>query len=116
MKRALVLLLLFVMCISALTFGSVQGQGPEIVGQWSPVTEWPFVAIHTSVLPNGKVLMWSNDDDPAGGPVLGKSNSYIWDPATGAITTFQNNTTNVFCSGHTLMPDGQVFVTGGHEF
>jgi len=38
-------------------------------GEWSSVTEWPLLAVHASLLPNGKVLAWDAtpddfDEDP----------------------------------------------------
>ena len=39
----------------------------NVVGQWSPVTIWPYVATHAHVLPTGKVIWWTqfiNGDNP----------------------------------------------------
>ena len=47
--------------------------------------------------------------------VVGHSKVRIWDPVTDVIETVDNGTTNLFCSGHSLLPDGRLFVTGGHE-
>jgi hypothetical protein len=38
--------------------------GPETVGQWSSVITLPIVAIHMHMLPNGKVLIWQDDNHP----------------------------------------------------
>jgi len=78
--------------------------GPSTVGGWSPVMSWPVVAIHSHVLPNGKVLTWGRI--PQGAPAE-------WNPADG---TFQAMplAANIFCSGHALLPDGRLLVTGGH--
>ena len=35
-----------------------------VKGQWGRVFELPNVAIHTHVLPNGRVLMWGRRDNP----------------------------------------------------
>jgi hypothetical protein len=95
---------------------SVQGN-PSVVGQWGPVNNWPIVPIHISVLPNGKVLAWGRDKTPppANGDVVGKSDAYVWNPATGIFTLVPNSTTNLFCSGHSFLPDGRLLVTGGHK-
>lgn len=41
----------------------------------------------------------------------------VWDPTTGQITdvslTWQRD---VYCAGHSLLPDGRVLVTGGHVY
>ena len=39
----------------------------NVVGQWSPVTIWRYVATHAHVLPTGKVIWWpqfANGDNP----------------------------------------------------
>ena len=38
----------------------------------------------------------------------------LWDPATGANSPLPKAGFNLFCSGHTFMPDGRLFVAGGH--
>jgi hypothetical protein len=76
-------------------------------GQWSAVLAWPLVAIHTSLLPTGKVLVWDDhtDNPPA----------QVFDPATNSMTAVPFYTADLFCSGHALLSDGRVFVAGGHS-
>lgn len=77
------------------------------IGQWSSVlTSVPIVQVHAHLLTNGKVLSW-------GGPVSHTPNTYIWDPATGGYSTAQPPS-ELFCSGHSFLPDGRLLVTGGH--
>lgn len=85
--------------------GSVlHGQpNPAVVGQWSTVQTWPVVSVHATLLPTGKVLFNSYADDPR-----------LWDPASGSITAASQVGFNLFCSGHTLLSDGRLFVGGGH--
>lgn len=84
---------------------------PAQVGQWSDVFPWPVVAIHTHLLPNGKVLSWQRKDD-----VL-TTETWLWDPATPAkFEKFLNPYASVFCSGHTFLADGTLLVAGGHHF
>jgi hypothetical protein len=71
-------------------------------GQWSDVQQWPIVAIHTMLLPSGKVLAINRIRTPQ-----------IWDPATNEFTTVPAPA-NLFCAGHALLPDGRVFLAGGH--
>ncbi len=78
----------------------------NVVGQWSPVTIWPYVATHAHVLPTGKVIWWPqfvNGDNP-----------YLWDPSTNTNSAIVQAGANIFCSGHAFLPDGQLFVAGGH--
>jgi hypothetical protein len=77
------------------------------IGQWSPViTTWPVQTTHSTVLPTGKVVFWPAWDDGA--------NVQIWDPTAGTINPGPMPAFDPFCSGHLLMPDGRLFVTGGH--
>jgi len=75
-------------------------------GQWSAVMTWPFKAVHTHLLPTGKVMFWDSFD-------LG-DNAQLWDPATNSITALPHATANIFCTGHSFLPDGRLLVTGGH--
>jgi hypothetical protein len=75
-------------------------------GQWSAVFSWPIVAIHMTLLPTGKVLTWEDRTD--------NSSADIFDPATNTLTAVPFLAANLFCSGHAMLPDGRVFVAGGH--
>src|SRR6185437_2364430 len=48
----------FIFLDSLILASSAVGQAPATVGQFSSVTNWPFVAAHAHVLPTGKVI-WS---------------------------------------------------------
>lgn len=76
---------------------------PSVVGQWGTTQTFPFVSVHTSLLPNGTIIFW----DYSG-------NTRLWDPATTAITTPAQPGRNTFCSGNSHFPDGRLFVPGGH--
>jgi allantoicase len=98
---------------------------PGQVGQWNSVLI-PFktVPLHISLLPNGKILYWGRDKVTVGAnleDVSGTSKTYVVDPQfffndpLGHTLTFTNGSTNLFCSGHSFLPDGRLLVTGGHE-
>jgi Domain of unknown function (DUF1929) len=97
--------------------------GPETSGQWSRVYAWPDVAVHLHLLPDGKVMTFApgNDAHDNGTGVIepGFINTFVVDiPANGvpgAVITVPNNTTNIFCGGHTFLPDGELLVAGGQE-
>ncbi len=78
------------------------GGGSPGLGAWSPIIQWPVVAIHTHVLPNGRVLSWGHSGSPN-----------VWDPATGSFTPAAEGV-DIFCSGHSLLADGRLLVTGGN--
>ncbi len=113
-------LALFACLVSgAVSCGSVAGEesvemaraaliDPAVGGAWSAVTAWPIVAIHTSLLPNGRVLAWPRNASTT------VEQPRVWDPATAAFTPAPLTRTNLFCSGHALLPDGRLLVAGGH--
>ena len=121
---ALVSCLLFLICGSLLTPSGSAGisnkntepgmqSGPEVVGQWSSVITLPIVAIHMHLLPNGKVLIWQDDDRSP--RVGGLTVAYVWDVGAGTTTQVNNTSVNEFCSGHAFLPDGRLLVAGGHD-
>ncbi|MGH3869405.1 MAG: galactose oxidase-like domain-containing protein [Pseudonocardiaceae bacterium] len=90
------------------------------LGRWDSDFELPNVAIHTHVLPNGKVLFWGRRDQPTGSLNEHECTPRIWDPRTGELSSTPQPTlvdgtkVNLFCSGHTFLPDGRLLVAGGH--
>ena len=97
-------------------------QAPATQGQWSPVytvnapgAALPVSAIHTNVLPNGKVLLW----DLTPFHTFNMTDTWLWDPTetvSGTQISVQkivNGRTVIFCSGHAFLPDGRLFVAGG---
>jgi PKD repeat protein len=71
-------------------------------GSWSAPFPWPVVGLHTSLLPTGRVISWGLAGSPQ-----------VWDPTTGQFTEVASPA-ELFCSGHSLLPDGRVLVAGGH--
>ena len=93
---------------------SVTALPPEATsGKWGPLVPWPIVPLHIHLLPTGKVLGWGKYED---GGVAGTHGSIprLWDPATGQFSAIPADTM-LFCSGHTLMADGRLMVSGGHK-
>ncbi len=93
---------------------------PATGGRWDPVFALPNVAIHTHLLPNGKVLFWGRRDEQGGSMNDHFCTPYVWDPATGSCTPTpqpkraDGTTVNLFCAGHAYLPDGRLLVAGGH--
>jgi hypothetical protein len=95
---------------------------PSQTGSWSGVYSWPDVAIHMSVLPDGRVLTYADDDNPDylinGARLAGSTKAYVIDIPSGgvpgAVTDVPQLRTNMFCSGHTFLADGRLMVIGGH--
>lgn len=98
------------------------------IGEFGPVTTLPLVAVHLSVLPDRRILFWGRDfvRDENGDIVLtppprleakqvtGESQAYVWNMQSGEVKQVDNPTANLFCSGHSFLPDGRLFVSGGH--
>ena len=72
------------------------------VGEWSTPINWPHVAVHAVLMPNGKVLTWED---------LGLGT--VWDPTSGQFTNVGTGSVDIFCAGQILLPNGKVFVVGG---
>jgi hypothetical protein len=92
--------------------------GSETSGQWSSPISLPIVAIHMHLLPNGKIFLFQDDNNPDypahGTRLAGFTLGYVWDVGTGALTEIDNPTANDFCSGHAFLPDGRLLIAGGH--
>src|SRR5262249_2435356 len=81
-------------------------------GQWSPLMNWPVVAIHAAMLPNGKVLVYPRLELDGKPPVKRppeESYPHLWDPAKpdAKPTITPRPPHNLFCGGHAFLPDGR---------
>lgn len=74
----------------------------EPLGVWEAPIPGPFplVGIHATLLHTGKVLL------------VDKVGAYLWDPA-GSAHLRVDPPNIVYCSGHTVLPNGNVFFAGG---
>jgi hypothetical protein len=58
------------------------------------ISSGAIVAIHTSLLPNGKVLVFTRQQASDGNDnVNGFSRTYVWDPATSSVAATLSSTT-----------------------
>ena len=80
----------------------IAAAGPGATGSWSAPFSWRIVAIHASLLPNGRVLSWGLDGAPQ-----------VWNPSSGSFTSVPSADW-LFCSGHSFLRDGRLLVSGGH--
>ena len=107
-------------------FRFIIGKQAEL-GQWGPVFNTPNVAIHSHLLPNGRVLMWGRRNTANDSLDQLECKPFVWDPAHGPgspgsafVDTPQPRAANgalvnLFCSGHAFLPDGRLLVVGGHQ-
>ncbi len=103
--------------------GPIQG-GPEaaVRGMFGPVRDFPLVATHAALLPDGKVIAWYSYDRIGVYRDLQDANSVyhqssivtLWDPVTNTFEEVNNNTTDLFCAGWAVMQDGRLLVAGGN--
>lgn len=91
--------------------------GANVIGKWNTTLfTLDTVPVHISLLPDERLIFWGRDKNPMDQwDKAGSCLTYTWNPVTNAKTTIPNNTTNLFCSGHSFLPDGRLLVTGGHS-
>jgi YVTN family beta-propeller protein len=91
---------------------------PNLDGVWSSVFNWPLIAVHGAITPDGRVLSYGTDG-------AGKQTGYfiydVWDPASGLSgghMTLNNMTlTDIFCSSQVILPQtGDIFIAGGDNW
>jgi hypothetical protein len=73
-----------------------------VVGSWSTPLALPAVAVDLILLRNNKVLFFQDG-----------ATATVWDYVNNTFTSVPFNKANLFCSGHSLLADGRVFVAGG---
>jgi hypothetical protein len=106
-------------------------------GSWSPLFRTSQVPVHISLLPDGRLFYWGRDKHSDSWDVGGRSSTHyidpvyiddpryavMIDPPPGPTPTPADAppgpplklNTNVFCSGHSFLPDGRLLVSGGHK-
>ena len=80
---------------------------PSLVGSWSKPRRTPLVGVHTTTLRTGEVLLFSDAGDGR------ESDAYLWNPQNGKFRSARLDKYDLFCSGHSVLADGRVLVTGG---
>ena len=87
----------------------------SVKGMWSGVYNWPIVAVHSVLLPDGRVMTYGSD---LTGLQTGHANYDVWDsngaPDAGHQTLANTSGTDIFCSSQLVLPQsGNVFIAGG---
>lgn len=98
----------FILIAAALAGLTPAHAGPETQGTWLRVNDLPFFPVHVHVLPTGKVMFWPGDGGVSG------NDPRLWDPANQNVTPLAKPGFDTFCTGHTFLADGRLFVAGGH--
>ncbi|MEU7163740.1 kelch motif-containing protein [Streptomyces morookaense] len=86
-------------------------------GHWDEVSvprEYRINTIHAALLHTGKVLLVAGSGNNAANFKAKSFRSVLWDPKA---NTFKNIPTpkDLFCAGHTQLPDGNLLVAGGTQ-
>lgn len=92
----------------------VVSQANDQTGAWAPPFNLGGVAIHATLLRNDDVLFFQYVEGAAG--VDRTSYVATWNWRTGIIRQAQfSSPRDVFCAGHNVLPDGRLFISGGHD-
>ena len=78
------------------------------IGQWSSPFDLGIVAVNMVLLKTGKILTY-------GGVLASGSTARVLDPNTLNYTSVPISSTDLFCSGHSVLSDGRVLVVGGFD-
>jgi galactose oxidase len=96
-----VLLLFYLVAVAVRSNAQASTQG-----QWTGLATWPTRAVHTTLLPDGRVFFVSYYDESL--------QPHIWDPGSNTFTATASSSYRLFCGGHTQLADGRIFIVGGH--
>ena len=101
---------LIVAVVIGVCFGARQGVAQQsVVGDWSTgPNPLPFFPVHAHTLPTGKVMIWPGDEGISG------NDPRSWDPANQSVSALARPGYDLFCTGHSFLADGRLFVAGGH--
>jgi hypothetical protein len=114
--------------VGALFYTTSQAAGSS-GGAWTAPISMPVLPIHVSLLPNGSILFWQHGHEeiedttrPGGRVVKDHPDPHLWNLGTSAAQPvnvpemFGNlHTDEIYCSVMSLLPDGKLFVAGGHQ-
>ena len=91
-------------------------EDPYHAGRWSNPVDWPIIAVHSVLTPEGKVLSYGTD-------LVGRQGAHfqydVWDPEAGFSDAAHNTLDNSlavdsFCGAAVIMPEsGNILMPGG---
>jgi hypothetical protein len=93
---------------------------PGVLMPWESVTtNSEVLAIHAALLHTRGILYFGGDEhnqaqNQSGNPA-DIDNTRLYETFSGYITTIGSPATDVFCSGHALLPEGRLLVAGGTD-
>lgn len=86
-------------------------------GKWDVIDlpdDLTINAIHTAMLPSGKVLLVAGSGNNRSNFEAGTFQTIVYDPVTSAVK-FVNTPEDLFCGGHAFLPDGNLLIAGGTQ-
>jgi len=90
---------------------------PSVIGEWGPTIGFPMVPVAAALIPGDRLLVWSADQELSF--VESDEDQYtqtaMLNLATGEVSasTVSNTAHDMFCPGVSILPNGEVIVTGG---
>jgi len=84
-------------------------------GRWTKLPSLPAGsnAYHLIMGPKGKILLLAGSGNSSEVFEAGTFKAYIWEPMTGKLSEPLKVPTDMFCSGHMLMSNGDAIAAGG---
>ncbi len=103
---------------TALLAGAPLASADNVDGAFSAVEDWPLIAVHAALTPDGRVLTYGTTGS---GTQTGYFIYDVWDPESGlggGHMTLQNMTlTDLFCSSQIILPQsGDILISGGDNW
>ena len=106
-------------CLAGCLTVNASGAAAQAGGAWTGVIPLPNNPVAAALLPNGKILTWSSNNefsfegDVGGTP--SQTQTALFDPNTQKATLriVTNTLSDMFCPGITHLADGRILVNGG---
>lgn len=106
-------------CLAVCLAAQASPAAAQSKGAWTGVIPLPNVPVAASLLPNGKILTWSSNNEFSFegdiGTAASRTHTALFDPVTqqSTLRVVTNTLSDMFCPGITVLADGRVLVNGG---
>ena len=72
--------------------GQSSAEADNVDGAWSALEDWPLIAIHAAITPDGRVLSYGTNPD---GKQTGNFWYDVWDPTRNFLSATSSSATDV---------------------
>ena len=94
-----------------------EARANDVAGAWSPLQDWPLVAIHATLSTEGTLLTFGAEGDIRYAGGSGPKRHDTWDPRIGLHATVDQDAHDYFCSATLIYPStGRIMIAGGDDF